>query len=114
MTTGRIAGETVTWLHRRREEASKANLAEYEKRLATTFVMKDLKKYRGIPALLHNNKQNFFGLYPRLISQAMQTWFRVDGIDKVSKEKEIFRSFRSTRTLFGMIGDAFRLVRAWR
>ncbi|EIZ79668.1 electron-transferring-flavoprotein dehydrogenase [Novosphingobium sp. Rr 2-17] len=114
MTTGRIAGETVTWLHRLREEASKANLAEYEKRLATTFVIKDLKKYRGIPALLHNNKQNFFGLYPRLISQAMQTWFRVDGIDKVSKEKEIFRSFRSTRTLFGMIGDAFRLVRAWR
>ncbi len=114
MTTGRIAAETVTWLHRRREEPSKANLAEYEKRLADTFVIKDLRKYRGIPALLHNNKQNFFGLYPRLISQAMQTWFRVDGVDKVSKEKEIFRSFRSTRTLFGMIGDAFRLVRAWR
>ncbi len=114
MTTGRIAAETVTWLHRRREPATKANLAEYERRLADSFVMKDLKKYRGIPELLHRNKQAFFGLYPALISKAMQTWFRVDGIDKKAKEKEIFRSFRSSRTLLGMVGDAFRLVRAWR
>lgn len=114
MTTGRIAAETVTWLHRRREVASKANLAEYERRLEATFVMKDLKKYRRIPELLHRNKQNFFGLYPRLISQAMQTWFRVDGVDKKAKEKEIFQSFRTGRTLLGMMGDAFRLARAWR
>lgn len=114
MTTGRIAAETVTWLHRRREAATKANLAEYERRLAETFVMKDLKKYRGIPELLHKNKQNFFGLYPQLISKAMQTWFRVDGVDKKAKEKEIFQSFRSARTLLGMMSDAFRLVWAWR
>jgi len=114
MTTGRIAAETVVWLHRRREAMSHENLKEYERRLEQTFVMKDLKKYKGIPDLLHNNKQNFFGLYPKLISQAMQTWFRVDGVDKISKENEIFRSFRSARTLFGIIGDAFRLVRAWR
>jgi electron transfer flavoprotein-quinone oxidoreductase len=114
MTTGRVAAETVVWLKRRREEMSKAGLLEYERRLGETFVMKDLKKYKGIPALLHNNKQNFFDLYPTLISQAMQTWFRVDGVDKVSKEKAIFRSFRSGRTMFGMIGDAFKLVRAWR
>ncbi len=114
MTTGRIAAETVVWLHRLRNPMTKENLSEYTRRLSETFVMKDLKKYRGIPALLHGNKGNFFGLYPKLISQAMQTWFRVDGIDKVSKEKEIFRSFRSARTLLGMMGDAFKLVRAWR
>ncbi|MCT2400297.1 FAD-dependent oxidoreductase [Novosphingobium mangrovi (ex Huang et al. 2023)] len=114
MTTGRVAAETVVSLTRKREEMSAANLAEYEKRLGQTFVMKDLKKYKGIPDLLHKNKGNFFGTYPRLISQAMQTWFRVDGIDKVSKEKSIFRNFRETRTLWGMMGDAFKLVRAWR
>ncbi|MEJ2458779.1 MAG: hypothetical protein P8Y58_11780 [Novosphingobium sp.] len=114
MTTGRIAAETVVSLTRKREEMTAANLAEYEKRLGETFVMKDLKKYKGIPDLLHKNKGNFFGTYPKLISQAMQVWFRVDGIDKVSKEKAIFRNFRETRTLWGMMGDAFRVVRAWR
>ncbi|SFG43315.1 electron transfer flavoprotein-quinone oxidoreductase [Novosphingobium sp. CF614] len=114
MTTGRIAAETVVSLTRKREDMTAANLAEYEKRLGQSFVMKDLKKYKGIPDLLHKNKGNFFGTYPKLISQAMQTWFRVDGIDKISKEKAIFRNFRETRTVWGMMGDAFRLVRAWR
>jgi electron transfer flavoprotein-quinone oxidoreductase len=113
MTTGRIAGETVVWLKRRREATSKANLAEYRRRLDETFVIKDLKKYSGIPALLHRNK-NIFGLYPRLLAAAAQTWFRVDGVDKRTKEKEILRSFRKGRSLSGLLGDAFQLARAWR
>ncbi|TIX51650.1 FAD-dependent oxidoreductase [Alteraurantiacibacter aquimixticola] len=114
MTTGRLAAETVIELHRKREEMSEANLKRYLARLEDTFVMKDLKKYKGIPALLHGNKGNFFGTYPQLISQAMQTWFRVDGVDKKSKEKAIMKNFRETRTLRGMLGDAFKLARAWR
>jgi electron transfer flavoprotein-quinone oxidoreductase len=114
MTTGRVAAETVAWLKRRREPLDAVHLAEYTRRLADSFVMKDLKKYRGIPALLHNNKRTFFGLYPQLISRAAQTWLRVDGVDKVSKEKAILRSFREGRSLFGMIGDALKLARAWR
>lgn len=113
MTTGRIAGETVVWLKRRREEMSKANLAEYKRRLDQTFVMKDLKKYRNIPGFLHSNKQ-LFGLYPRLLSAAAQTWLRVDGVDKLTKEKQILKSFRKGRTLRGLIGDVFKLARAWR
>ena len=113
MTTGRIAGETVVWLSRRRDEFTKENLAEYKRRLDQTFVMKDLKKYRKIPDFLHNNK-HVFSLYPKLFSGAVQTWFRVDGRDKRAKEKEIFSSFRESRSLFGMLGDAFKLARAWR
>ena len=113
MTTGRIAAETVVSLKRRREELSKANLAEYKRRLDATFVIKDLKKYKKIPEFLHGNKQ-VFGLYPRLLTAAAQTWFRVDGADKRSKEKEILKSFRKGRSLPGLIGDAFKLARAWR
>jgi electron transfer flavoprotein-quinone oxidoreductase len=114
MTTGRVAAETVVRLTRLREEMSAANLAAFAKALEASFVMKDLRKYRGIPDLLHGRKGDLFGTYPRLVSRALQTWFRVDGVDKVSKEKEIFRSFREARSLWGMVGDAFRLVRAWR
>lgn len=113
MTTGRIAGETVVWLNRRREEMSKANLTEYKKRLEQTFVMKDLKKYRKIPDFLHANK-HVFTLYPKLFTSAAQSWFRVDGIDKRSKEKQIMGSFRKSRSVLGLVGDAFKLARAWR
>ncbi|HZV09662.1 MAG TPA: FAD-dependent oxidoreductase, partial [Novosphingobium sp.] len=114
MTTGRLAAETVIELTRKRADMTAANLARFAARLEGSFVMKDLKKYKGIPGLLHGGKAQFFGTYPRLISQAMQTWLRVDGLDKKAKEGAIARSFREARGLRGLMGDAVRLVRAWR
>jgi electron transfer flavoprotein-quinone oxidoreductase len=113
MTTGRIAGEVIMRLKRTHQGYSAAALAEYKRRLDETFVMKDLKKYRNIPKFLHHNKQ-VFDLYPNLFSRAAQTWFRVDGADKRAKEAEIIASFRKGRTVAGLLGDAFKLARAWR
>ena len=113
MATGRVAGELVVKLHRMRAEFSAQNLAEYNQRLKDTFVLKDLKKYKDIPSFLHNN-QHVFTTYPRILSKAMQTWFRVDGADKREKEREILSMVRRNRTVAGLIGDAFRLARAWR
>ncbi len=113
MTTGRLAAETIVWLHRRREAMTKVHLGEYLRKLEESFVMKDMKKYAKIPAYLDGN-HNLFGLYPKLFSKAAQIWFRVDGVDKRSKEKEIFASFSKERKLRGLIGDAFKLARAWR
>jgi electron transfer flavoprotein-quinone oxidoreductase len=113
MTTGRIAGELVADLKERRANYSKANLAQYRSRLDETFVMKDLKKYRGIPKFLHGNKQ-VFSMYPRLLNGAARNWLRVDGTDKRTKEKEIIKAFRKGRTLPGLINDGLKLARAWR
>jgi electron transfer flavoprotein-quinone oxidoreductase len=66
-----------------------------------------------VPGLLHGNNQ-FLDLYPRLISQAAQTWLRVDGTDKISKEREIMRTVRSARGLRGLLGDVYKVARAWR
>jgi len=114
MTTGLLAGQTIMRLHRRREEFSKENLAAYKKALDESYVMKDLKKYKNIPSFIHQNSKNLLGVYPRLLGQAAQSWFRVDGIDKRTKEKEILASFRKGRSLTGLIGDAFKFARAWR
>jgi electron transfer flavoprotein-quinone oxidoreductase len=58
--------------------------------------------------------KTFFMSYPQLMSKAAQTYLRVDGTPKLEKEKITTRSFRSTRGLFGMMGDAVKLARAWR
>ncbi|MDR3437093.1 FAD-dependent oxidoreductase [Telmatospirillum sp.] len=113
MTTGRIAGETVAWLKEQAAPCSKVNLREYTRRLEESFVMKDMRKYKNMPSFLHRNLP-LFDLYPRLLSQAAQTWFRVDGVDKRTKEKEILTSFRKGRSLSGLFGDAFKMARAWR
>jgi electron transfer flavoprotein-quinone oxidoreductase len=113
MTTGRIAGETVIDLYRRGAPCTSDNLAEYRRRLDATFVMKDLKKYKDLPGFMHRNRQ-MIDLYPRLMSRASQTWFRVDGKDKRTKEREIAASFRKGRRITGLLGDAFKLARVWR
>lgn len=113
MTTGRIAGETIAGLKQHGAPLNKANLTEYRRRLNESFVMKDLKKYRKIPNFLHKNR-HVFDLYPKLFSGAAQNWFRVNDDDKRTKEKQIMTSFRKGRTLPGLIGDAFKLARAWR
>jgi electron transfer flavoprotein-quinone oxidoreductase len=113
MTSGRLAGETVVRLKRTRAACSAANLEGYRRLLDASFVMKDMKKYRKVPDLLHRNRQ-LLDLYPRLLSQAAQTWFRVDGTDKLTKEKQILRAARDARGLRGLLGDAYKVARAWR
>ncbi|MBL8528224.1 MAG: hypothetical protein JNL68_11110 [Burkholderiales bacterium] len=48
------------------------------------------------------------------MNRAAKTMLTVDGVDKRTKQKEIFATFRERRSLFGMMGDAFKLWRALR
>ena len=93
---------------------TKANLAAYRATLDESYVMKDLKKYKDMPQLMHIQSQNFFLTYPQLVSKAMQNFVRVDGTPKADKEKTTLRSFVKARSWTGLFGDAFRLARAWR
>ncbi|MBQ0933077.1 FAD-dependent oxidoreductase [Ideonella sp. 4Y16] len=113
MTSGRLAGETVIALKAAGQEPSAARLKLYKDKMDESFVMKDLKKYRKLPEVLHSSPQ-FFTAYPELVNRAAKTFFTVDGVDKHSKEKEILGSFRSKRSLTGLMGDAFKLWRASR
>jgi electron transfer flavoprotein-quinone oxidoreductase len=113
ITTGRIAAETIVELKQANKPLSAKNLASYKKALEASFVMKDLKKYKNLPSAMHKNK-HMFDVYPRLMSQAAQNWFRVDGKDKLTKEREIVGAFRKERGISGLVGDAFRMARAWR
>jgi electron transfer flavoprotein-quinone oxidoreductase len=114
MTSGRLAAEAIFQIKSRRDPMTKANLALYKKMIDESFVMKDLKKYKDMPALLHTQAQNFFLTYPTLVSKAMENFLRVDGTPKIEKEKASIRSFVKERTLAGLFGDAWRLARAWR
>ncbi|MFN3397815.1 MAG: FAD-dependent oxidoreductase, partial [Sulfurimicrobium sp.] len=75
--------------------------------------MKDLKKYKNMPGIFHKNNQ-FFTDYPELVNRAAHTMLTVDGVDKKTKEREIFSSFKQKRSLFGLMGDAYKLWRAFR
>jgi len=113
MTTGRLAAETVIQLKESGKDMSKSNLAVYRTKLDNSFVMKDLSKYKDMPSIFHANPQ-FFTTYPELVNNAAKHMLTVDGVDKKTKEREIFRSFTGSRSLTGLLGDAFKMWRALR
>ena len=113
MTTGRLAAETIIQLREENKQYTAHHLKRYRKALEESFVMKDLKKYRDVPEILHGNRQ-FLTTYPELMSRAAHTLFKVDGIDKLTKEKQIKRDFVDKRSRFGLFGDAIKLMRALR
>jgi electron transfer flavoprotein-quinone oxidoreductase len=112
MTTGRIAAETIFDLKSHNQPMTAGNLSMYKARLDDSFVMKDLKKYKNLPRTLEN--KHLFTTYPKLLSNAAQTYFRVDGVDKKSKENAIVKSFFTTRRVRGLLGDVLGMARAWR
>ncbi len=112
MTSGRLAAETIIALKENNKPMTEANLALYRKKLDESFLMKDLKKYKEMPRILHKNPQ-FFTTYPALINQAAHSMLTVDGVDKKTKEREIRRNFIGKRSLFGLMGDAFKMWRAF-
>jgi len=113
MTTGRMAAETILALRADGKPMTTRHLAEYKRRLDDSFVMKDMKKYKDLPDVFHANNQ-FFTTYPELVNRSAYTMLTVDGVDKKTKEQEIITSFLKRRSLFGLLGDAFRLWRAFR
>lgn len=114
MTSGRIAAEAIHRIKARRDPMTAENLSLYKTLLDQSFVMKDLKKHKDMPGLLHTQSQNFFLTYPQLVSKAMQNFVRVDGVPKIEKEKLTFKSFISARSWTGLFWDVFSFARAWR
>ncbi len=112
MTSGRLAAETIAALRDEDKPFSAKNLARYRRALDDSFVMKDMKKYRNMPGIFHRNPQ-FLNTYPELLNQAAHSMLRVDGIDKKTKERDIRRNFIHKRSLSGMVGDAFKMWRAF-
>ena len=113
MTTGRLAAEAIIAVRDEGKAFSAANLKRYRKALEQSFVMKDLKKYRDLPEIMHGNRQ-FLTTYPELLTRAAHTMLKVDGVDKLTKEREIRRDFVAKRSRFGLFGDAIKLMRALR
>ena len=107
MTSGRLAAEAIFQIKSRRDPMTAENLALYKNMLDKSFVMKDLKKYKDMPALLHTQAQNFFLTYPQLVSKAMQNFVRVDGTPKSRKRKDHAQIVRRG-ALAGSVSSATR------
>ena len=113
MTSGRLAAETLIELKQAGKPFVRRELAAYRRKLDASFVMKDLEKYKEVPELLDRNRR-FLDLYPTLLGGAARDMLAVDGVDKRSKQRAILAKVKTQRSLFGLMGDAYKFWRAFR
>ncbi|MBM3450461.1 MAG: FAD-dependent oxidoreductase [Armatimonadetes bacterium] len=102
---GRMAGETVVEAHRRNDFSARS-LAAYEAKLRDSFVVKDLVKYRHLPAFA-DRRPDLFEIYPRLMNRAVHEMLTVDGLPKRDKQRKIARDFLAARRPLQLVRDLY-------
>jgi len=109
MTSGIIAGETVIEAKKKNDFSSKT-LKRYRERLEESFVLKDLKKYRGIPEFFSSNP-DFFTVYPEALNELFYMWHVVDDEFKADRIKRMKATLFKRRSRINLIRDFYHLWR---
>lgn len=109
ITSGKFAAETYLEASKKGDFSEKA-LSLYVKKLQDSFVLKDLKKYKGVPDLLQTNKR-LLSQYPKLLNRAAFEMLNVDGVPIKDKEKQIWKTVKKEIGIGHLVKDLFKLWR---
>ena len=109
MASGKMAAETIKEALKR-NDFSKQGLASYVQKMQDSFVLKDMRKYRGFPGFLFDTHQLFNEL-PQVAQFAGREMLTVNGISKKEKQKTIMAEIKKKIGLLKMARIAWR---GWR
>jgi electron transfer flavoprotein-quinone oxidoreductase len=109
MTSGRFAAEALIEAFEK-GDLTRSGLAGYGSRLDGSYVMADMKKYRGFNAFRLRHHELFTTL-PPLAAYAARNMLTVDGTPKKQKQRAIRARIRSEFSLFRLLG---LLWKGWR
>jgi len=109
MISGKIAGQTVIAASSKGDFSS-TELSSYQKNIENTFIIKDLKKYKNSSEYFDHNPE-LFALYPELVSDAMHTFFKVDGTPKKDVQKKMMKDAFKKRPMTSMAKDVYNFWR---
>ncbi len=101
MASGRMAAETIIEALKR-GDCSRRGLAGYGERLAASYVISDMKKYRRFGRFLHRRRE-IVNQLPRLASFAAREMLTVNGVSKKQKQKLILKEIRRKTSIFRLL-----------
>jgi electron transfer flavoprotein-quinone oxidoreductase len=91
MTSGRFAAEAVIEA-KQRNDYSRETLKLYDGKIKNSFIEQDLKKYKGMHALLkEQDPELLFDKLPRALNEAAYNMFLIDGVSKAQKQKNAIK-----------------------
>ncbi|WP_196595190.1 FAD-dependent oxidoreductase [Pectinatus frisingensis] len=104
ITSGALAAKTVIDA-KNTGDYSETKLKYYDQLLADSYVMKDLKTYKGIPDFMENPR--IFNDYPKMITDIMGEMFVVDGNPSKPMHKIVKNNLKSVGFM-NLIKDALK------
>lgn len=91
MKSGELAAEAIIEAAGKGDFTAQA-LRRYDESMRSSFIMKDLKKYRGMHQFMKDYDPSLlFDKLPRAVNQAAFQMFSVDGVPKKEKQKQAIR-----------------------
>ncbi|MBD1372904.1 FAD-dependent oxidoreductase [Hazenella sp. IB182357] len=95
MASGKMAGETIIEAFAQQDHSALA-LNKYDEKVKQSFIMKDLKKYKGMHKLLKDeDPELLFSKLPSALNDAAYNMFLVNGIPKAEKQKQAFHKIKT-------------------
>ena len=101
MASGKMAAETIIDALGK-GDVSRQGLVGYGERLASSYVIKDMKKYRKFGRFLYRHKE-IFDCLPRVASLAGREMITVNGVSKKEKQKLIMKAIRKETSIFRLV-----------
>jgi len=90
---------------------SAQSMARYRERLASSFVLKDLKSFRHTPAFVNNERlQN---LYPDLLCDTLENIYRSNGRPRRKIGRVAIDTLRGRVSLLTLLRDSWQAGRAF-
>ncbi len=109
VTSGKFAAETYLEAAKKGDFSGKT-LSLYREKLNDSFVIKDLKKYKGLPDMLQKTER-LLKKYPKVLNDAAYEILKVNGVPKKEKEKLIWKKMKQEIGLGHMVAD---MLKIWR
>ncbi len=104
--SGLLAAEAIIQAKEKNDFSAHA-LSSYRQALEKSFVLQDLKKYKGLSHFLESNPR-FFTVYPDLINDVGTEFFTVDGKTKREMQSNIIKMISKRRGLMGAAWDVIK------
>jgi electron transfer flavoprotein-quinone oxidoreductase len=89
---------------------SKATLANYQKRLESSFIIPDMEEHKDVEIKVEKN-MDLLTVYPELACRALHEYFTVDGRTKKEVQRSILRRALKARSGKNIIKDIWSMIR---
>ncbi len=110
MLSGKLAAQTALEAFEK-DDFSRKTLKNYEKKLQSSFIIKDLKTYRKLMPIAHERKKAFMEYYLKKINSFFAMFTTVDGNPKRENYRKFIKSIFTDRKLSELCKDIWALIR---